>query len=156
MQSSVITDSRYAKSVYELMTLDFKKRVDIMGSNIRAYYEYLNSQLEQVVKLRCLCMAVNNKCNEKSKERINETNNHQSPQKYIKCPECGEAILMVPALGDMIASIENHIVSHKKHPHDDLTLTHLKKPDIQLDLAQQVLLRASDLMAPSQKPFISL
>ena len=100
-------------------------------------------------------MAVNNKCNEQSKERIKETKNQQSPKKYIKCPECGEAILMVPTLGDMIASIENHIGSHKKHPHDDLTLTHLKKPVIQLDLAQQVLLQASDLMTPSQKPFVS-
>ncbi len=156
MQSSVIRDSRYAKSVHETMTLDFKKWADIMFSNIRAYYEYLNSQFEQVVKLRCLCMAVNNKCNEQSKERINETNNQQSSKKYIKCPECGEAILLVPTLGQMIASIENHIVSHRKHPHDDLTLAHLKKPDIQLDLAQQVLLQASDMTTPSQKPFISL
>ena len=133
-----------------------KKMVRIMCSAIRAYYEYLNSQFEQEVELRCPCMEINHKCNEQSKESINEKSNHQTPQKYVRCPECGEAILMVPTLNEMITSIENHITSHRKHPHEDLTLAHLKKPVIQLDLAQQVLLQASDITIPSHKPSLLL
>jgi len=101
-------------------------------------------------------MEINDKCNVQSKESIKEISNQQSLKKYIRCPECGEAILMVPTLGEMITSIENHITSHRKHPHDDLTVAHLKRPIIQLDLAQQVLLQASDMLHPSQKPLVSL
>jgi len=93
--------------------------------------------------------------NEQSKENINQINN-QIPKKYIKCPECGEAILMVPTLAEMIESIEDHIVTHKKHPHENLLVPHLKTPAIKLDLAQQVLLQASDIMAPSSKPAVWL
>ena len=100
-------------------------------------------------------MVVNNKCSEQSQE-ISNTSNQQTSKKYIRCPECGEAILMVPTLGEMIASIENHIVSHKKTLHDDMEVPHLKKPDIQLDLAQQVLLQASNVMNPAVKPLVSL
>ena len=101
-------------------------------------------------------MEINNKCNEQSKENVTETNNQELPKKYIKCPECGEAILMVPTLGEMIASIENHIISHKSHPHADMKVPHLKTPAIQLDLAQQAILQASDIMTPTQKPSIWL
>jgi hypothetical protein len=101
-------------------------------------------------------MEINNECNEHSKENINITSNQELPKKYIKCPECGEAILMVPTLGEMIASIENHIVSHKTHPHTDLKVPHLRAPAIQLDLAQQAILQASDITTPAQKPSIWL
>jgi len=93
-------------------------------------------------------MITNLENNEKSKENVTE-----HPQfKYIRCPECGEKILMVPTLGEMIATIEDHLTSHKKHPHDDLTVVHLRKPAIELDLAQQALLQASDLTNLPQKP----
>ena len=94
--------------------------------------------------------------NEQSKENINQVNNQQPPKKYIRCPECGEAILMVPTLTEMIASIEDHVISHKKHPHDDLTVTHLKTPALQLDLAQQAVLQASEMTSPIQKPSLWL
>ena len=100
-------------------------------------------------------MEINNECNEHSKENIN-TINQELPKKYIRCPECGEAILMVPTLNEMIASIENHIISHKNHPHADLKVPHLKTPAIQLSLAQQAILQASDTMTPTQKPSIWL
>lgn len=101
-------------------------------------------------------MEINNKCNEQSRENVNVKNNRELQKKYIKCPECGEAILMVPTLSEMIASIENHIISHRSHPHDDTKVPHLKSPAIQLDLAQQAILQASDIMAPTQKPSIWL
>jgi hypothetical protein len=88
------------------------------------------------------------------KDNSNKTVNQQTQKKYIRCPECGEAILMVPSLDEMIASIENHLTSHRKHPQNDLTVAHLKKPALQLDLAQQALLKASDIMNPSQKPIL--
>ena len=75
-------------------------------------------------------MEINKECNKNSKENINKTSNQELPKKYIKCPECGEAILMVPTLGEMIASIESHIVSHKTHHHPDLKVPHLKVPAI--------------------------
>lgn len=101
-------------------------------------------------------MEINKECNKNSKENINKTSNQELPKKYIKCPECGEAILMVPTLGEMIASIESHIVSHKTHHHPDLKVPHLKVPAIRLDLAQQAILQASDIAIPSQKPSIWL
>src|SRR5664280_2124558 len=92
-----------------------------------------------------------------SKDKNNKTINQQSPKKYIRCPECGEAILMVPSLDEMIASIDNHLTYHRKHPHNDLIVAHLKKPGLQLDLAQQALLQASDIKNPSsQKPSFRL
>ena len=94
--------------------------------------------------------------NKQSKDNSNETINQQSPKKYVRCPECGEAILMVPSLDEMIVSIDNHLTSHRKHPHNDLTVAHLKKPALQLDLAQQALVQATDIMNPSQKPSLWL
>ena len=113
---------------------DIKKTAKIMCTTIQAYYEHLNPQSVQMVKHRCLSMEINNECNEHSKENIN-TSNQETPKKYIRCPECGEAILMVPTLNEMIASIENHIISHKTHPHADLKVPHLKAPAIQTRLS---------------------
>ncbi len=101
-------------------------------------------------------MEINNEYNKQPKENINKTSNQELPKKYIKCPECGEAILMVPTLDEMIASIENHIISHKNHSHTDLKVPRLKTPAIQLDLAQQAILQASDMIPPTQKPSIWL
>lgn len=97
-------------------------------------------------------MVVIDESSKQSKDENNKTINQQIPKKYIRCPECGEPILMVPSLDEMITSIENHLTSHRSHPHNDLTVAHLKKPALQLDLAQQALLKASDIMNPSQKP----
>jgi hypothetical protein len=96
-------------------------------------------------------MGIIDESTKQSKDNSDKKINQQSPKKYIRCPECGEAILMVPSLDEMIASIDDHLTSHRKQPHNDLTVAHLKKPALQLDLAQQALLKASDIMNPSQK-----
>ena len=75
----------------------------------------------------------------------NEENS--SNQKYIRCPDCGEQILMVPVLSQMIESIENHISTHKDHAdypkHDPIE--HPKAPCIREDLTEQVLVRAAEI-----------
>lgn len=108
------------------------------------------------MELRCLCMETNVERNEQSKENIKETDNQQPPKKYIRCPECGEEILMVPTLGQMIEIIESHVISHRKQTNNDATLAHLKTPTIRVDLTQQVILQASDMIDSSRKPPIWL
>jgi hypothetical protein len=89
-------------------------------------------------------MEINVDCNETSKESIKEISNHPSSMKFIRCPECGEAMLMVSTLGQMIEVIENHLISHRKHPNNEGTLVHIKTPTIRMDLTHQVLIQASD------------
>jgi hypothetical protein len=77
--------------------------------------------------------------------------------KYITCPHCGEQILMVPELSDMIQAIENHLSTHKegrypKHDH----IPHPNAPSISEDLAEQVLVRAAEIGDTlSKEPAIS-
>ena len=97
-------------------------------------------------------MEIIDESTKQSQDKNRKTVNLQSSKKFIRCPECGEPILMVPSLDEMIGSIENHLTSHRKQQHNDLTVAHLKKPALQLDLAQQALQQASDIMNPSQKP----
>ncbi len=97
-------------------------------------------------------MEIIDESTKQSQDKNNKTTNQKSLKKYIRCPECGEPILMVPSLDEMIVSIDNHLTSHRKHLHNDLTVVHLKKPALQLDLAQQALQQASYIMNPSQKP----
>jgi hypothetical protein len=101
-------------------------------------------------------MEIINESSNQSKDNSTKPINQQSLKKFIRCPDCGEAILMVPSLDEMITSIDNHLTSHRKHSHNDLTVARLKKPALQLDLAQQALLKASDIMNPSQKPSLGL
>ncbi len=62
---------------------------------------------------------------------------------YIRCPECGEEILMLPALRKMSEAIEYHVKLHKEMPATSPLLTQQTAIHIRLDLAQQVLERAS-------------
>ena len=80
--------------------------------------------------------------NEKSKEDVSE----QTQIKFIRCPECGEKILMVPTLEEMIEAIDHHVSSHRKQPDADLAVAHLKAPTICMELTKQVLQRASDII----------
>jgi len=73
-----------------------------------------------------------------------------SPQnlRYIRCPDCGEEIMMVPVLAQMIESIENHMTTHKEHKEHskhDLTIPHPKTPFIRENLTEQVLTRAAEI-----------
>jgi hypothetical protein len=80
--------------------------------------------------------------NEKSTENVSE----QPQIKYIRCPECGEKIPMVPTLDEMIEAIDHHVSTHRKQPNADLTVPHLKSPTICMELTKQVLQRASDML----------
>ncbi len=66
----------------------------------------------------------------------------------IRCPDCGEQILMVPDLTQMIEAIENHIATHKD-PHSDYprqdSLQHPQAPVLREDLTEQVLIRAAEI-----------
>lgn len=68
--------------------------------------------------------------------------------RYITCPDCGEQIMMVPVLGQMIEAIENHISTHKPSPVNDATeipMPHPQAPNIEESLAEQVLTRAAEI-----------
>ena len=87
-------------------------------------------------------MVTNLEDNEKSRENLTE----HSQIKYIRCPECGEKILMVPTLEEMIEAIDHHVSTHRKQPNADLAVVHLKAPTICMELTKQVLQRASDMI----------
>ena len=80
-------------------------------------------------------------------ENVGKEKNCPSQKKYIVCPDCGEQILMVPVLSQMIETIQNHLSTHKdqgdypKHDH----IQHPKEPCINEGLAEQVLIRAAEI-----------
>jgi DNA-directed RNA polymerase subunit RPC12/RpoP len=67
------------------------------------------------------------------------------PQRYIRCPDCGEQIMMVPVLSQMIEAIENHLATHDAHVKPDLAIPQPKVPNIRDDLNVQVLQRAAEI-----------
>ncbi len=62
---------------------------------------------------------------------------------FIKCPDCGDEILMSPTLRKMNQAIENHVKVHKEILKDRPILKQQTAMQIRLDLAQQVLQQAS-------------
>jgi hypothetical protein len=75
---------------------------------------------------------------------------HSSPEnvRCIRCPDCGEEIMMVPVLAQMIEAIENHLATHKEHSghlKHELAIPHPKAPNIEETLAEQVLQRAAEI-----------
>ena len=62
---------------------------------------------------------------------------------FIKCPECGDEILMIPTLRQMNRAIENHVKVHKEMLCDQPITKHQTAIQIRLDSAQQVLEQAS-------------
>ena len=68
--------------------------------------------------------------------------------RYIRCPDCGEEIMMIPVLGQMIEAIENHLATHKDRadlPKHELPMPHPRAPNLEEDLAEQVLTRAAEI-----------
>jgi len=57
----------------------------------------------------------------------------------IRCPECGEEILITPTLRQMNEAIENHIQVHKDEIEANLLLKYTKPINIRLALANQIL-----------------
>jgi hypothetical protein len=83
-----------------------------------------------------------------AQENNQTQNNSQTATRCIRCPDCGEEILMVPVLGQMIEAIENHLSTHKEqgdHFKVDLEMPHPKVPCIREDLTEQVLQRAAEI-----------
>jgi hypothetical protein len=73
------------------------------------------------------------------------TGPNDCPRKgFIKCPDCGEEILMIPTLRKMNEAIENHVKGHKEMLKDNALFRQHTAIQIRLDLAQQVLEKASD------------
>ena len=61
---------------------------------------------------------------------------------FIKCPECGAEILMIPTLRVMNEAIENHVRFHKEQLKADPIKVHQKAISIRLALMGQVLQQA--------------
>lgn len=57
---------------------------------------------------------------------------------FIKCPECGEEILITPALRKMNEAIENHVLLHKERV-SNLLEKYTIPINIRLALAKQIL-----------------
>lgn len=70
---------------------------------------------------------------------IEEPNKTVTKKGFIKCPECGEEILMIPTLRVMHEAIENHIHMHKEQLKSDPIKEHQIAITIRLSLTGQVL-----------------
>ncbi len=86
---------------------------------------------------------INQKLKEMYLKVVAEANSGYSRKGYIRCSECGEEILMLPALRKMSEAIENHVKVHKNQPSLTPLITAQTAMHIRLDLAQQVLEQAS-------------
>jgi hypothetical protein len=58
---------------------------------------------------------------------------------FIKCPDCGQEILITPTLKKMNEAIENHIQLHRKKTELKPLLNYTKPIIIRLALAKQIL-----------------
>lgn len=63
----------------------------------------------------------------------------QVEKEFIKCPECGEEILITPTLMKMNDIIENHVQLHRDELESNLLLKYAKPINIRLALAKQTL-----------------
>ena len=66
--------------------------------------------------------------------------------RYIRCPDCGEQIMMVPVLSQMIEAIENHISTHQVNLENPKPELKIQRPEpLMEDLTVQVLQRAAEI-----------
>ncbi len=72
-------------------------------------------------------------------EKVVDSNYIYVKKGFIKCPECGEEILINPILKKMNEAIENHVQLHKKKMEINLLLKYTKPINIRLALAQQII-----------------
>ncbi len=70
---------------------------------------------------------------------IEEPNRNVAKKGFIRCPECGEEILMIPTLRVMHEAIENHVRLHKEQLKADPIKEHQTAIFIRLSLMEQVL-----------------
>ena len=80
-------------------------------------------------------------------EKVIEAPNKDSPAKkgFIKCPSCGEEILMIPTLRVMSEAIENHVQWHKQQLLNDPIQAQKTAITVRLDLLGQVLRQACSI-----------
>lgn len=70
---------------------------------------------------------------------VTQPNDSYQKRGYIKCPQCGDCILMIPTLKVMNQAIECHVKIHKENLKGQPFQCQKTAIKIRLDLAQQVL-----------------
>ncbi len=75
---------------------------------------------------------------------VTEPNDTYQKRGYIKCPQCGDHILMIPTLNAMSIAIEHHVKIHKELLKNQPLQMHRTAIQVRLNLAHQVLEKASD------------
>jgi hypothetical protein len=70
---------------------------------------------------------------------VQEPNMNFVKKGFIKCPDCGEEILLIPTLKVMNQAIENHVWKHKDQLKSDAIKMHQLAILIRLSLTGQVL-----------------
>ncbi len=79
-------------------------------------------------------------------QKVVEIPNSEFPRKgYIRCPDCGEDILMIPTLRVMSEAIENHVQKHKELLKDNPIEAHRTAIFVRLSLMTQVLQQSCKL-----------
>ncbi len=73
---------------------------------------------------------------------VEEPNKDTFKQGFIKCPECGEEILLIPTLRVMNVAIENHVRKHKEALMGNQVEAHKVAIMVRLGLVDQVLQQA--------------
>ncbi len=73
---------------------------------------------------------------------VEEPNKESFQQGFIKCPECGEEILLIPTLRVMNIAIENHVRKHKEALIGNQVEAHKVAIVVRLGLVGQVLQQA--------------
>jgi predicted RNA-binding Zn-ribbon protein involved in translation (DUF1610 family) len=58
---------------------------------------------------------------------------------FIKCPECGEEILITPTLRRMNKAIENHVQIHREEQESNLLEKYTIPINVRFALAKQIL-----------------
>jgi hypothetical protein len=76
---------------------------------------------------------------------VGTPNKNSLKRGFIKCPQCGEEILMIPTLRVMNNAIENHVRKHKELLKDDPIKEHQMAISVRLSLTGQVLQKACNL-----------
>ena len=81
----------------------------------------------------------------------NPESSPHTPNKYIRCPDCGEQILMMPNLSQMIEAIETHLSTHDAQAKLNPIVKHLREPVIEDSLTEQVLLTAAEVKGTANR-----
>ncbi len=131
----------------------------MLQGDIHAYYEYLKRVIPNQIQYRYptgignkegILMAETIYDDNKLKalyEKVIEAPNKDSPPKrgLIRCPACGEEILMIPTLRVMSEAIENHVQWHKQQLMNDPIQAQKTAIFVRLDLLGQVLQQACQI-----------